>query len=174
MANNNRPQERQWASDETYTKAAYDSVDIQLPREGSWLRVNEVPPLKMAELTEEYNLEAIGEELEEHGDVSFEEARDGRADIPDAVAEGVGSTVDFLREIIVPAVIRPENAHWNNPPESPDATEVFDLSTLHEDDLDAVIEGVAGGQLDDEDVGDEAVDDGGDYQGRFQGQQDRH
>lgn len=170
MAHDN-PENKQWASDEDYTEKAYDTKDLQLPRCGDWIRVVEVPPMKMAEMSDEYDLKKLGENLEGREDVTFGDVREGNVDLPDNILEDIGGTVEFIRDIVVPSVIRPKNAHWNDPPTDPNATEVFDISSLHEDDLDAVIDGVSAEQPE-ERQGD--IDEEGNYQGRFPQQRNRH
>lgn len=152
-------EQRNWASDDQYTDETYDTVDVQLSN-GQWLRVRQKPPMQFATLAEKYGMDDIREAVEDadaddEEDITFE----------DTDVEGVGDVVSFFREQITPAVVRPPNAHWGDPPEDPEATGVFDLSSLSDEDLKTVIDAVV-----EDDSEEEKVDETGDYQGQFRGE----
>jgi len=90
--------------------------------------------MKFATLAEEHDISEYTENLEKVDD---------DAGVQDNLDEAL-ATVAFYKEIIVPNIDRPKNAHWDNPPEDPTAVEVFDLSTLTADDLMAVVAAVIG------------------------------
>lgn len=149
--------ERQWASDDSYIEEVYDTVDFQLPMSGDWMRVQQRPPVQFAQMAEDYEMEDIREQVSNQDD----DARMSEED-----RESVTSILRFIRNEVLPYVVRPKNAHWANPPE--DDEEVFDISSLHSNDLSELISKVSA------DDGEEQVNETGEYTGKFQREQGGH
>jgi len=124
------PDNETFASQEEYDERTAETSDVVVPDGEQRFRVRQMPPLKFAAIVEEYGIGDLAGDLQQVP----EDATMDDDDLDEALA-----MVNFYRDVVIPNILRPRNAHWSAPPTDPDAEEVFDLSTLTEDDLIAIV-----------------------------------
>lgn len=125
---------RNWATQESYDEATAETAVCRLPDGGQDILHKVIPPMQYATLAEEHDALSVAQDID---NVSPE------ATVGDDTEESL-AIVGFYQDIIVPNIIRPQNAHWNDPPTDPDAPEVLNLASLTENDLMTVLAVVIG------------------------------
>lgn len=168
-------QDAEWATQEEYEQRTTETTDVVVPVGGMKFRVAQESPMKFASLVEKHGLNDLREQMD----------RDGAPGVPDVSVDESGmsevmQTVAAFREIVVPNVLRPGQAYWDDPPADidPSDPEAFDLSRLHEEDLVTLVAAVTGQDADEMlDDAQEAAGTGGgggdageEYTGRFRGE----
>ena len=168
-------QDAEWATQEEYEQRTTETTDVVVPVGGMKFRVAQESPMKFASLVEKHGLNDLREQMD----------RDGAPGVPDVSMDESGmsevmQTVAAFREIVVPNVLRPGQAYWDEPPADVDPSdpEAFDLSRLHEEDLVTLVAAVTGQDADEMlDDAQEAAgtaggggDAGEEYTGRFRGE----
>lgn len=169
-------QDAEWATQEEYEQRTTETTDVVVPVGGMKFRVAQESPMKFASLVEKHGLNDLREQMD----------RDGAPGVPDVSMDESGmsevmQTVAAFREIVVPNVLRPGQAYWDEPPadvDPSDPEQAFDLSRLHEKDLVTLVAAVTGQDADEMlDDAQEAAGPGGggddaseEYTGRFRGE----
>lgn len=147
---------KQWVTDTEYVEESFDTIDLELADGKFNMRVQQVPPMRFAELAEEYDVEGLQSTIADE---------DEDASLADSGVEGVAGVLTFLQDEVVPQIERPKNAHWNEPPSDPNAEEVFNVANLRGEDLTKLIQTIVAS-----DNADDVMSDAGQYQGRFRQQ----
>lgn len=113
-----------WANQQDYKEETAETEDVVVPDGQMKFRVAKEAPTRFAAIMEQHGLDELAEDLDqipEEADLS-----QNVEDLDEAGADEAIKTIRFMRDALVPNVVKPES-HWANPEAPPEA---FDLSTL--------------------------------------------
>lgn len=133
-------------STEDYQEQTAETRWVVLPDRPMKVEILQTTPFKLLAVLQRYDLgdvlsggeldpEQVGEELD---------PEELEVDTSDVDMDDVLNLGKFMRDFIIPKVITPANAYWDDEPD--DATEdLFDLSELSDTDMNTLIGAIAGG-----------------------------
>lgn len=169
----NNPERGEYATQESYDEQTKTTEDVVVPDGEQRFCIQHESPFKFANL-----LESAGIDVD---------TPDGARQVPDASMDEtdisqVQNTIAAFREIVIPNIVRPQYPYWDDAPSDypADHPELFDVSSMTQDDLLTLIAAIT--QQDADDLRDQAheqaaaMTDGGQpvsgtdderYEGRF-------
>lgn len=130
MATDQEVEDVGWADQSAYQEETSETEDVILPDGQMKMRIAKESPTRFAALMETHGLDELAQNLDEVPDAAdLSEDPEAAENIEDQSEEAM-KTIRFMRDALVPNVIRPES-HWADPDADSGA---FDLSTLTDED----------------------------------------
>jgi len=115
-----------WADQSDYKEKTAETEDVVVPDGQVKFRIAKESPTRFAAIMEAHGLDELAENLDELPDQADLSQDVGEVETEEAGADEAVRTIRFMRDAMVPNVIKPKS-HWANP--DADAGS-FDLSTL--------------------------------------------
>jgi hypothetical protein len=155
------------ASQEAYEEQTLETFWVRLPRANQRMEVQQIPKLKLVTALLEYDIvdtqnlpeDVAPDEVQNMQDELDDETLDEIAEgLGGGGAEQAGKFVQFMNDVIAPRIVQPK-AYWNTKPDDfPDDVDGFDLTVLHEEDTQALMQSLVGAGLDSEEFPGEPAD----------------